>query len=364
MKHITIIAGTRPNFVKISPVIREIKKHENLQFSLVHTGQHYDDNMSSIFFKELDIPTPDANLNVSSGNLIQQFSEIMIRFDHYLQHNYTDLVLVVGDVTSTAACSIVAQQRNIKVAHIEAGIRSNDWTMPEEINRILTDSITNYFFTTSEYANENLIKSNVSTKNIFFVGNVMIDTLINYSNNFKAPKFFNELNLENNHYFILTLHRPANVDNFKNFKKLIKSIIESIDPSYQIIFPVHPRIKKHIYDMKLNEYSNLYLTDPLSYLEFMFLIKNSKAVITDSGGISEETTYMNIPCITLRHNTERPETIIDGTNKLIGNNINELKICIRDIVAGRWKSSTIPKYWDGNASTRIINSLQTIYGNE
>ena len=359
MNHVTIVAGARPNFMKIAPIIHEIQRRRNegieIDFSLVHTGQHYDNKMSGSFFKQLNIPDPDINLNSGSGSQAQQTANIMIGFEKYLTSNLTDLVLVVGDVTSTMACSIVAQKLKVEVAHVEAGIRSNDWSMPEEINRLLTDSICNYFFTTSKTANQNLLSSGVNKDKIFFVGNTMIDTLLNNENKFFRPEIYNELKLKKRQYMIMTLHRPSNVDEKIILKELIDEIINSSFDT-PIIFPVHPRTKKILKEIGIN-HPRLKLILPLSYLEFNYLVKNSLAVITDSGGITEETTVMGIPCLTIRNNTERPETISVGTNELVGTNPKNIKYYMQKLLSGKWKKGSIPEMWDGNTSKRIVDIL-------
>lgn len=362
---ITIVAGARPNFMKIAPIIREIEKPSNrdkITFDLVHTGQHYDNNMSENFFKQLGIPKPKINLGCGGGTQAEITSKIMVSFENFLTHNLSDLVLVVGDVTSTMACAIVARKLKINVAHVEAGIRSYDWSMPEEINRVVTDSITNHFFTTSEKANENLLKSGVQEKDIFFVGNTMIDTLLYQKRNFQKPKFWNQIGLSKNKYIVLTIHRPSNVDDKIRLKKIITKLISS-SRGYKIIFPMHPRTKKLFKNLNLS-FENLYVIDPLPYLEFNFLVMNSLCVITDSGGITEETTVLGIPCITLRKSTERPETVEIGTNELIGDDPNAFKPTLNKIFNGIWKEGTIPKFWDGLAAPRIIKNLLRIYNND
>ena len=328
MNHITIIAGARPNFMKIAPIIHEINLRKSLNFSLVHTGQHYDKKMSGDFFDQLKIPQPDVNLNCGGGSHAEQTATIMIKFEEYLIDNHTDLVLVVGDVTSTMACAITAQKLKIKVAHIEAGIRSHDWSMPEEINRLVTDSISNYFFTTSELANQNLTQAGVSKDKIYFVGNTMIDTLLKNIGNFLKPDFWTKLGLDNTDYIVITLHRPSNVDQKINLKQLIDEILKT-SHEIPLIFPVHPRTKKILEDLDVSN-QRLNLVDPLSYLEFNFLVKNSFAVITDSGGNRRNNSY-GIPCLTIRDNTERPETIEVGTNELIGTNPKNLRPYMRKL---------------------------------
>jgi len=359
MKHITIIAGARPNFIKIAPIIHSIqseqKKGIDIQFKLVHTGQHYDKKMSSDFFDQLQIPEPNANLNAGGGTQAEQTANIMVRFEKYLIENPTDLVLVVGDVTSTMACAIVAQKLQIKVAHVEGGIRSNDWSMPEEINRLLTDSISNYFFTTSVVANNNLLATGVKSEQIFFVGNTMIDTLLKQIPNFRKPILWNEIDLKENEYIVMTLHRPANVDQEEGLKKLIEEIIDN-SKDLQLVFPVHPRTLKNLESISISN-PRLHLIEPLGYLEFNYLVKHAKAVITDSGGITEETTVMGIPCMTLRNNTERPETITTGTNELLGTDPKAVKPAFEKLFSGNWKKGAIPEKWDGKTAERIVNIL-------
>lgn len=356
---ITIIAGARPNFMKVAPIIKSIikKKGEgiDINFRLVHTGQHYDKKMSGDFFEQLDIPEPDANLEAGGGSQAEQTAAIMIRFEKELLQHPSDLVLVVGDVTSTMACSIVAQKLHTKVAHVEAGIRSGDRSMPEEINRMVTDSITNYFFTTSQNANNNLRKLGVEEEHILFVGNTMIDTLMHQMPRFQKPAVWNQLSLEENNYIVMTLHRPANVDEEGKLKALIDAIIISSN-GLPLVFPVHPRTAKMLSHIGISA-SNLHLIDPLGYLEFNYLVKHAKAVITDSGGITEETTVMGIPCMTLRDNTERPETCTIGTNELLGTNPAAIKPAFNKLFSGKWKKGEIPELWDGKAAERIVDHL-------
>ncbi|MET4547520.1 UDP-N-acetylglucosamine 2-epimerase (non-hydrolyzing) [Pedobacter africanus] len=360
---ITLIAGARPNFMKIAPIVHAIQKAKKggkeMDFRLIHTGQHFDKKMSGDFFEQLNIPEPHANLEAGGGTQAEQTAAIMVRFEQELLTNPTDLVLVVGDVTSTMACAITAQKLGVKVAHVEAGIRSNDWTMPEEINRLVTDSITNFFFTTSEIANENLIRSGVEKERVFFVGNTMIDTLLKNRERFVAPLIWNEVGLSDKNYIVLTLHRPGNVDQEQHLKLLLNEIILNSN-SIPIIFPVHPRTAKSLQGMGIAA-PNLHFTEPLSYLEFNFLVEKAKLVVTDSGGITEETTVMGVPCITLRDNTERPETITIGTNELIGTNPRAIKPAFEKLFNGEWKKGSIPELWDGHTAERIINSISALF---
>lgn len=362
MYNITIIAGARPNFMKIAPIIHAIenakKRGEALDYRLVHTGQHYDKNMSGSFFEQLSIPEPHINLECSGGTQAEQTAAILVNFEKELTQHPADLVLVVGDVTSTMACALVAQKLHTKVAHVEAGIRSGDWTMPEEINRLVTDSITNYFFTTSELANQNLRNNGVADNQIFYVGNTMIDTLLKQRPNFKAPEVWSQLHLKPKSYIVMTLHRPANVDEESQLKAMIDEIVENTQ-DLPLIFPVHPRTAKILERLKVS-HPRLHMVAPLSYLEFNYLVENAKAVITDSGGITEETSVMNVPCMTLRDNTERPETMDLGTNELVGTNPKAIKPYLEKLFIGEWKRyQTIP-LWDGKTAERIVSHILNI----
>jgi UDP-N-acetylglucosamine 2-epimerase (non-hydrolysing) len=362
---IDIIAGARPNFIKISPIVDAIVAQNsngvNIEFRLVHTGQHYDKKMSHDFFEQLSIPTPHFNLEAGSGTQAEQTAKIMIGYERLLLDRPCDLCIVVGDVTSTMACSIVAKKtNNIKVAHVEGGIRSGDWTMPEEINRLVTDAITDYFFTTSEVANNNLRKCGIAEDRIFFVGNTMIDTLRKQMPRFIQPEFWDKLDLKPKDYLVMTLHRPANVDDKEKLYELISEVI-SASQGVPIIFPVHPRTAKMLAETTIDT-SKLHLADPMSYLEFNYLVKNARAVITDSGGITEETTVMGVPCMTLRDNTERPETCTVGTNELLGTNPANIAPAFRKLFAGEWKEGGIPELWDGNAAKRIVAHIISIFG--
>lgn len=359
---VDIIAGARPNFMKIAPIIHEFEalknKSSNLQYRLVHTGQHYDKKMSSNFFEQLNIPPPDVNLESGSGTQAEQTAKIMTRYEALLLEKPCDITMVVGDVNSTMACSIAAKKLNIKVAHVEAGIRSFDLTMPEEINRMVTDSISDYFFTTSVTANQNLLTSGVSPDSIFFVGNTMIDTLRKNEPHFKKPHFWDEFSLKEGAYFVMTMHRPANVDEESKLTELMQGIIQS-SADFPIIFPIHPRTAKVLKKCGIKNH-RLKLVDPLPYLEFNHLVKYSKAVITDSGGITEETTVLGIPCLTLRDNTERPETCEIGTNELVGTNPKAIKPALDKVLSGMWKKGVIPELWDGKAAPRILKVLEEL----
>ena len=357
---IDIIAGARPNFMKIAPIIHSIEARQRAGakygYRLVHTGQHYDAKMSGDFFLQLGIPEPDVNLEVGSGTQAEQTATIMIRYEKLLMEKRSDLCLVVGDVTSTMACSIAAQKLGVNVAHVEGGIRSGDWTMPEEINRMVTDAITNWFFTTSETANRNLRESGVLDDRIFFVGNTMIDTLLSNMGRLRRPEFWDAHGLTPSGYFVLTLHRPANVDGAGEFSRLLQAIGQGTR-GMPVVFPVHPRTAKTLQSLE-GLPDNLRFVDPQPYLEFNYLVKHSKAVITDSGGITEESTVMGVPCMTLRDNTERPETVTLGTNELLGTDPAALKPALDKLFAGEWKVGSIPKLWDGRASDRIVAALE------
>lgn len=354
--HITLIAGARPNFMKVAPIINAIKQTHGVSYRLVHTGQHYDRNMSQTFFEELNIPAPDVNLGCGGGTQAEQAAAIMVAFEKDLMKNPTDLVMVVGDVTSTMACAIVAKKLGVKVAHVEAGIRSFDLSMPEEINRMVTDCLADIYFTTTQWATNNLIKNGVSAEKIHLVGNVMIDTLLANRKRFTKPTIWDTISLQEKAFVVLTLHRPANVDEINHLKILMNEIISN-SRGLPIVFPIHPRTAKLFKDCGVDS-DNLYIVEPMGYLEFNYLVERAKCVITDSGGITEETTVMGVPCMTLRDNTERPETCELGTNELIGTNPQNIKPAMDLLFSGNWKKGSIPPLWDGNAARRIIEILK------
>ncbi|HYG14554.1 MAG TPA: UDP-N-acetylglucosamine 2-epimerase (non-hydrolyzing) [Bacteroidia bacterium] len=358
-----IIAGARPNFMKIAPIIRAIenaqKNGKDINYRLVHTGQHYDEKLSDTFFKQLNIPQPHVNLEVGSGTQAEQTAQIMVKYEKELLANPCNAVLVVGDVNSTMACAIVAKKLNTHVVHVEAGIRSGDITMPEEVNRIVTDSLTDWFFTTSSYANENLQKEGKTNDQVFYVGNTMIDSLIGNLPNLKKPACWDEFGLEDKGYFVLTMHRPANVDEQDKLETYMQAIAEGVKDK-KVVFPVHPRTLRNI-DKIRERFPNIKFIDPQGYLEFIYLVKHAFAVITDSGGVQEETTYLGVPCLTLRDNTERYETVSEGTNELIGTQIEPLKKSLEVLFSQGWKKGSVPKFWDGNTAERIIEILTKIY---
>lgn len=361
--NITLVAGARPNFMKIAPIIKAIKsaqeKGKDINYRLVHTGQHYDRKMSGDFFEQLGIPEPDINLECGGGSQAEQTAAIMIKFEQDLIAHRPDLVLVVGDVTSTMACTITAKKLCVDAGHVEAGIRSGDMTMPEEINRIVTDSLCDYFFTTSEIANVQLRKNGVPDSRIHLVGNTMIDTLLQNIEKIRKPAFWDEHNLSSSNFFLMTLHRPSNVDDPGKLSSILSAINEA-SGNFPIVFPVHPRTRKIIDKFKIRN-DKMFMIDPQGYLEFMYLVKNAKGIITDSGGITEEATVLHVPCLTLRNSTERPETITLGTNELIGDDINKLKPSLKKIIDGAWKKGTVPPFWDGKTSKRIIDTICSIY---
>ncbi|NHZ85043.1 MAG: UDP-N-acetylglucosamine 2-epimerase (non-hydrolyzing) [Planctomycetia bacterium] len=350
------VVGARPNFMKAAPVWKAINKMTDFNQILIHTGQHYDKLMSDIFFKELQIPLPDYNLNIGSSTHARQTAAIMIKFEELVNELLPDLVLVYGDVNSTVATAMVCSKLSIPIVHVEAGLRSFDRRMPEEINRLITDQLADLLFTPSKDGDDNLIKEGIPESKIHFVGNVMIDTLVRLLPNADKPNKFQNLK----QYVLVTLHRPSNVDDARLLKLILQNL-EVISKSIPVIFPVHPRTKKMIAENKLDilNNANFHLIEPLGYLDFLGLMKNATTVITDSGGIQEETTYLSIPCITVRENTERPITISMGTNQLIGQDINRIPDLVSHAVNKKKRSNLIPPLWDGKASERIVEILIT-----
>ena len=349
--------------MKIAPIIEAIHKEQelgtDLNYRLVHTGQHSDWHMSAAFFEQLGIPEPDIKLEVGGGSQAEMTAAIMMRYERVLHQQRPDMVLVVGDVTSTLACAVTAKKMmDIPVAHVEAGIRSGDWTMPEEINRIVTDSVTDYFFTTSQTANDNLLAAGIPKQGIFFVGNTMIDTLLKHQARFCAPDFWNKEQLTTGSYIVLTLHRPGTVDQPKKLKAIIDAVIAA-SRGRKIIFPIHPRTAKVFAQLDVHA-DNLFVTEALPYLEFNYLVKHALAVVTDSGGITEETTVMNVPCMTIRDTTERPETCTIGTNRLLGTDPAAIAPAFDLLFAGAWSKGNIPPLWDGKTAQRIIQILKKL----
>ncbi|MGA1823025.1 MAG: non-hydrolyzing UDP-N-acetylglucosamine 2-epimerase [bacterium] len=359
MKKIFLVAGARPNFMKIAPIIKELKKIERLSCIVVHTGQHYDKEMSRIFFDDLEIPRPDINLEVGSGSHAFQTATIMIKFEKAcLEHN-PDLVLVVGDVNSTIACTLVACKMGIKTAHVEAGLRSFDRSMPEEINRLLTDAISDILFITCEDAIANLIREGIDESKIHFVGNVMIDTLLQHLQRAQENShILEDLNITRKNYAVLTLHRPSNVDNPHHLSTIFRAL-DTVSEKMPLIFPSHPRTSKMIKDYTIPISSNIVFINPLGYLDFLKLLAEAAFVLTDSGGIQEETTILQVPCLTLRENTERPVTISQGTNILIGIDPNRIIEESLNIINGNIKKGSRPKLWDGEAAKRIVGIVSS-----
>ena len=360
---IYLVAGARPNFMKIAPLIRALcerrkaQSEHNLSWKLVHTGQHYDYEMSKIFFDDLDMPKPDYFLDSGSGTHAEQTAKVMVEFEKICMENKPELIVVVGDVNSTLACSITAKKLNIKVAHVEAGLRSGDMTMPEEINRVVTDSISDYLFVTERSGIENLKREGKSKEDIFFVGHVMIDNLFYQLDKLNGSLYESaSLKEKLGKYLFLTLHRPTNVDDRLVLKRIIDGLNE-ISEEIPIIFPVHPRTKESIENFGFVPSTNIKLLNPLSFTEALYLWKDAIAVLTDSGGLQEETTALGIPCFTLRENTERPITVAIGTNTIVGSDMEKLKGAISNILQGRYKMGRIPEKWDGKAAERIIQIL-------
>ncbi len=353
-----LVAGARPNFMKVAPLLWEIQKRDDIDAFLVHTGQHYDERMSQRFFAELNIPAPDANLEVGSGSHAVQTAEVMKRFEPVLLQQKPDVVLVVGDVNSTLACTLTAAKLDVPVAHVEAGLRSNDRSMPEEINRILTDAISTWLFVSEPSGLANLRAENVASERIHFVGNVMIDTLIACQPRIAKSRILETVGVMPGGYAVLTMHRPANVDRPDVFAGLMGAITR-LQNDIPFVFPVHPRTRKAIDEFVGAPLPNLIFTEPLGYLDFMKLLGDARFVLTDSGGVQEETTYLGVPCLTMRENTERPVTVTQGTNRLVG--LDPEMIIAEGLVAleGGAGQCGVPELWDGRASERILDVLTT-----
>lgn len=351
MMHFLHVVGARPNFMKAAPVWRALRRFDQVEQTIVHTGQHYDFNMSDVFFQQLDMPAPDINLQVGSGTHAQQTAEIMSRFEKVVVEQRPDLVLVYGDVNSTVAAALVCAKLLVSVGHVEAGLRSFDRSMPEEINRLLTDQLSDLLFTPSQDGNRNLAHEGIPSAKVHLVGNVMIDTLVRL-----LPEAVKRTPGDlPGKYVLLTLHRPANVDDPDVLCQVLQATAESVPADVAIIFPVHPRTRSQLRFVAVPK--QLELLDPLPYLQFLALQRSATAVITDSGGVQEETTYLGVPCLTVRENTERPVTVELGTNKLVGRNLDDLRSEVRAIFDGRGKQGRIPPLWDGRASERIAALL-------
>ncbi len=362
MKIINIV-GARPNFIKISPIMREMRKSKFLEPVLLHTGQHYDVEMSKRFFEELDIPAPDISLEVGSDTHARQVAKIMERFDDVCENERPDAILVVGDVNSTMACSLVAAKKGIRIVHVEAGIRSFDRTMPEEINRMVTDAIADLLLPPSPDAVENLLREGHTPEKIQIVGNIMIDTLVAARPKILQSEVLQRFGLGGSGYALVTLHRPGNVDHVPAFRKILLALA-SIQERIPVIFPVHPRTRKMLEAPELQEITRnmpgLMLCEPLGYFDFGRLVMGCRMVLTDSGGIQEESTVYGIPCITLRENTERPITISEGTNELAGNDTEKIIALSERIFRGEWKKGRVPELWDGHTAERIVGCLEAL----
>ena len=357
------IVGARPNLPKIAPLMREMKRRPEIEPILIHTGQHYADGLNGVFFREMGIPAPDVNLAVGSGSHAGQTGEILKMVEPVLLDHRPDLVLVVGDVNSTIAVSLAAVKLGMRVAHVEAGLRSFDRSMPEEINRVLTDALADYLFVTEQDAIENLVREGRPRESIFFVGNVMIDSLNNFLPLAKKSPIGEELGLARGltwcDFAVLTLHRPSNVDSTDTLKELLGAI-DSIAGRLPVIFPVHPRTQQRLVQAGMTTKSALRVIPPLGYLDFLCLLSRAALVLTDSGGIQEETTALGVPCLTLRENTERPVTITHGTNLLVGTNPARIVLAVRDSLAAKGRVGRIPPLWDGHAAERIVDTLCSV----
>lgn len=355
------VVGARPNLMKIAPLVEEMQRYPDLHQTLLHTGQHYDARMSQIFFDELGIPRPDIYLGIGSGSHAEQTARVMTAFEQVLLEHKPDLVVVVGDVNSTLACTITAAKLLVPVAHIEAGLRSFDRAMPEEINRIVTDALSDLLFTTSRDADENLLHEGIPAEKIFFVGNVMIDTLYKHRTRAQTLGTPARFNLQPGGYALLTLHRPSNVDEPEALKGILEALV-NIQHDLPILFPAHPRTVRRLQEFGCQDMlaaaPNLHLVEPLGYLDFLDLMMHARLILTDSGGIQEETTILGVPCLTLRENTERPVTISEGTNELVGIAPQQIVAAAQKVIAGDSKVGRIPELWDGHAAERIVSILR------
>lgn len=358
MKYISIV-GARPNFMKIAPIYREfIRDRNKIAHMICHTGQHFDDKMSNIFFCDLKLPKPDFYLGIGSGSHAEQTAKIMIKFEKVLIREKPDLIIVVGDVNSTLAASLVAAKMNIKIAHIEAGLRSFDRTMPEETNRIITDSVSDYLFVSERSGLENLKREGIDDEKIFFTGNIMIDNLIHYLPRTESSNILSKYGLIKKKFVVATIHRPSNVDSEDKLRKIIY-FINKVATRRKIIFSIHPRTRLKIktYNLERLFIQNVILTEPFGYIDFLALLKNAELVITDSGGIQEESTFLKIQCLTIRNNTERPATVEIGTNQVVGADFEKTERFAYDVLNGKHKKGKIPELWDGKTAKRIAKIL-------
>jgi len=369
LKKILSVVGARPNFMKMAPLHKELLKYSNkVTHKIVHTGQHYDKQLSEVFFKQLELPKPHINLGVGSGTHASQTAEIMVKFERIVLKEKPDLVIVYGDVNSTLAASVVCAKillngKPVPVAHVESGLRSYDMTMPEEVNRLVTDSLADYLFVSEQDGINNLAKSGIQKDKIFFTGNIMIDSLVSYTKKAVKSKILSELCLSRKNYALVTLHRPSNVDKKETLEKIIRIFenINKINPGLDIVFPVHPRTvkmaEKFRLKKRLDSVNNLLLTEPVGYIDFLSLLISAKYVLTDSGGIQEETSFLGVPCLTLRYNTERPVTIFEGTSTLCGLNEKLIYSSIQKIESGNYKKGKKIKFYDGKTAPRIAKII-------
>jgi UDP-N-acetylglucosamine 2-epimerase (non-hydrolysing) len=364
LKKIILVAGARPNFMKIAPLHQALERTGRYNSIILHTGQHYDEKMSKVFFEDLGLPAPHIYLGVGSGSHAEQTAKVMVEFEKVLTKEMPELVVVVGDVNSTIACSIVAAKMLVPVAHVEAGLRSGDRTMPEEINRIVTDAISDLLFVSEPSGLYNLTNEGVPDEKVFFVGNIMIDSLVKHIQKADESDVLDRLGLEPKKYTLVTLHRPSNVDEKESLEKIL-NLFSGISKKTKIVFPIHPRTRKRIEDFglmeKVKQIPGLQLIDPQGYIEFLRLMKDAAMVLTDSGGIQEETTVLGVPCLTMRENTERPVTIEVGTNFLVGTDENEVKEKALQVLSGNVKKGKIPEKWDGRTAERIVAALDKIF---
>jgi UDP-N-acetylglucosamine 2-epimerase (non-hydrolysing) len=364
-KKIMLVAGARPNFMKVAPPLQELGKHpEAFWPQLIHTGQHYDPEMSDVFFRELDLPRPDRFLGVGSGSHAEQAARVMVAFERACVEERPDLVVVVGDVNSTMACAITAKKLCIPVAHIESGLRSRDWTMPEEVNRVVTDAISDLLFTPSREADANLLREGIPPERIYFVGNVMIDCLLAQLPKTKHRDTLQRVGVEASNYALLTLHRPSNVDVPEVLSGIVEVMIE-LSQELPIVWPMHPRASERLARSGIAHYidrnPSFKLTDPLGYLDMLTLARWARMILTDSGGLQEEATVLGVPCVTLRRNTERPVTVEAGANRLAGNRPAGIRAAIRSVLDGKRPTIRIPELWDGKAAARIVDVLMHFY---
>lgn len=364
MKKVLTVVGTRPNIIKITQFNKVCQKHLNIEHKLIHTGQHYSTNMNDVFFEELQLPLPDFSLDVDKSSVVKQIAGIMTGLEKVIEEEFTpDLLIVVGDVNSTLAAALVGNKMGIPLAHLESGLRSNDGSMPEEHNRVLTDKIADHYFITEQSGWDNLINEGVPEEKLYFVGNTMIDTLVGYDQEIKASNILEKIGCEPQAYILMTMHRPGNVDSEKGLIKLIE-VIEGITATKDLVFPIHPRSVKMLeqYGLmdRLKNNPKVKLLEPAGYLDFQHLILHSFCVVTDSGGIQEETTFRQIPCITLRPNTERPSTIDLGTNTLMEFEVDKILALIGQIENGSYKKGAIPPKWDGKSTERIFDIIEQL----